>query len=204
MTEHLYVRGTCNPTSNPWDGPTTEGAAEITDSIFGLVGTEHRRPAGVGPQLLPGGGHVARSRARLRLHEREPSLATLNPGVYYGGIVISGQAKVKFNPGVYYLAGGGLQYQGNAPRRSTSSEAPTANPGRALFFSTGNPIYGGICAPDPTFPQNSPPQYASPDGDLTSDHGEWLTETGLPGTYTSIAEADRRHAGRRHVPRVTE
>ena len=34
VTEHLYIRGTCNPTSNDWNGPTTEGAAEITDSIF--------------------------------------------------------------------------------------------------------------------------------------------------------------------------
>ena len=51
-------------------------------------------------------------RPGLQLHVRYPS--DVGPGVYYGGIVISGQAKVNFDPGIYVLAGGGMQYQGNA------------------------------------------------------------------------------------------
>ena len=86
--------------------------------------------------------------------------------MYYGGIVISGQAQVRFNPGVYYIAGGGIQYQGNASSVFEVIGGTGGNPGRALFFSTGDPDYGGVCALDPTFPQNSPPQFASPDGDL--------------------------------------
>jgi hypothetical protein len=39
---------------------------------------------------------------------------TLNPGVYTGGISLSGQASVVLNPGIYYLNGGGLSLSGGA------------------------------------------------------------------------------------------
>jgi len=39
---------------------------------------------------------------------------TLNPGVYCGGIELRSQAKVTFNPGVYYLVGGGLNANAGA------------------------------------------------------------------------------------------
>ena len=45
--------------------------------------------------------------------------ATLNPGVYCGGITISGSAKVTANPGTYILAGGGLNVQGNGSLTGT-------------------------------------------------------------------------------------
>jgi hypothetical protein len=37
---------------------------------------------------------------------------TLNPGVYIGGISISGQANVILNPGIYYMQGGGFSLSG--------------------------------------------------------------------------------------------
>jgi Flp pilus assembly protein TadG len=39
---------------------------------------------------------------------------TIDPGVYIGGIEVAGSAHVIMNPGVYYLAGGGLDVSGNA------------------------------------------------------------------------------------------
>jgi hypothetical protein len=39
---------------------------------------------------------------------------TLQPGIYYGGIKISGTASVTFSPGVYIMAGGGLSVTGSA------------------------------------------------------------------------------------------
>ena len=186
VTEHVYIRGTCNPTSNDFDGPTTEGAAEITDGMANLV-----EPTYTGDQygvaLCPPGGVLLTPGPGCSFTSR--TATTIGPGTYYGGIVISGQAQVNFEEGIYVLAGGGMQYQGND--RSAFRVIPDSgtDPGRALFFSTGYPNYGGTCALDPTFPQNAPPQYASPDGDVNSvPAGEWLDQAGGAGTHTLIAE----------------
>jgi hypothetical protein len=37
---------------------------------------------------------------------------TLQPGVYHGGISITGQANVTLQPGIYYMDGGGFQFGG--------------------------------------------------------------------------------------------
>ena len=106
--------------------------------------------------------------------------------MYYGGIVISGQAQVRFNPGVYYIAGGGIQYQGNASSAFEVIGGTGGDPGRALFFSTGDPTYGGVCAVDPTFPQNShrgcAPRWRPYVGWCLAHRSQ------SAGTYTSIAE----------------
>jgi hypothetical protein len=185
-TEKVYVRGTCDTNPGPWDGETEEGAAEITDSIFGLVEPSIAGQPEWGRSSCPAGGTLLAPGPGCSFTKASP-VSTLSPGVYYGGIVISGKAKIEFNPGVYYIAGGGIQYQGNDESSFDVIGGTGGDPGRALFFSTGDPSYAGVCALDPTFPQNSPPQFAPPDGDLASD-GEWLTEASLPGTYTSIAE----------------
>jgi drug/metabolite transporter superfamily protein YnfA len=53
---------------------------------------------------------------------------TLNPGVYCGGINISGGLQVTFNPGTYILLGGGLSISGNAGASGTD----------ITFYNTGN------------------------------------------------------------------
>jgi hypothetical protein len=58
---------------------------------------------------------------------------TLQPGVYQGGIQISGQAEVILGPGVYVLDGGGLQVAGQANLKGDG----------VLFYNTGSPA-GGI------------------------------------------------------------
>jgi hypothetical protein len=40
------------------------------------------------------------------------SSRTLNPGVYDGGITLSGSASVTLNPGTYYINGGGINMSG--------------------------------------------------------------------------------------------
>jgi hypothetical protein len=53
--------------------------------------------------------------------------ATLNPGVYCGGIRISGSASAALNPGLYVLNGGGLNVSGSATLKGSS----------VTFFNTG-------------------------------------------------------------------
>ena len=185
ITEHVFVRGTCDTNPGPWPGDTTEGAPEITDSLFGLVEPSITGQPEWGRSSCPTGGNLLSPGPGCSFTSRTPT--TLSPGVYYGGIVISGQAQVRFNPGVYYIAGGGIQYQGNSRSAFEVIGGVAPNPGRALFFSTGDPTYTGICAVDPTFPQNSPPQFGQPDANLTAG-GAWITETAAPGTFTTISE----------------
>ncbi len=186
VTEQLFVRGTCDTNPGPWSGTMTEGAAEITDGLFGLVEPSIVGQPEWGRTSCPARGVLLVPGPGCSFTSRTPT--TLSPGVYYGGIVISGQAQVRFNPGVYYIAGGGIQYQGNSSSSFEVIGGTGGNPGRALFFSTGDPTYGGVCALDPTFPQNSPPQFALPDGepDVGRRHGSPRSTT--PGTYTTIAE----------------
>jgi hypothetical protein len=59
------------------------------------------------------------------------SAVTLNPGVYCGGIEITGQGKVTFKPGVYVLKGGGLTVRGGGVLEGDE----------VMFYNTG-PKYG--------------------------------------------------------------
>jgi hypothetical protein len=192
LTEQVFVRGTCDTNPGPWaDGDVTEGAAEITDTLLGLIEPSIAGQPGWGTAALgcPTGGVPLVPGPGCSFTSNTP--ATLSPGTYYGGIVISGRAQVRFNPGVYYIAGGGIQYQGNDDSLFEVIGGTGGDPGRALFFSTGDPNYGGVCAIDPTFPQNSPPQFGVPDGDSPAPDGvdgAWLTQANTAGTYTAIAE----------------
>jgi Flp pilus assembly protein TadG len=56
--------------------------------------------------------------------------ATLNPGIYTGGISISGQTALTLNPGIYYMKGGGF---------STSGQASLTGHG-VLIYSDGGAI----------------------------------------------------------------
>jgi hypothetical protein len=56
---------------------------------------------------------------------------TLNPGIYNGGISLSGQAKVTLNPGVYYMKGGGF---------STTGQATLTGNGVMIYSDGSGPI----------------------------------------------------------------
>jgi hypothetical protein len=63
-------------------------------------------------------------------------VATLNPGVYCGGITISNNSTVTFNPGTYILLGGGL----------TANNNVTLNGNGVTFYNTFNAMnpYGPV------------------------------------------------------------
>jgi hypothetical protein len=80
---------------------------------------------------------------------------TLNPGVYQGGISISGQANVVLNPGIYYMAGGGFSSTGqgnltgsgvmiyNAPTQTSEGISITGQ-GSVTISPPTSGIYKGI------------------------------------------------------------
>lgn len=59
---------------------------------------------------------------------------TLEPGTYYGGWTIGNGTKLTLNPGIYILAGGGINQTGGI------TEATAA--GRVLIYSTDSPACG--------------------------------------------------------------
>jgi hypothetical protein len=185
VTQHLYVRGTCHKSNaNPWAGPTTEGAPQITDTIAGLVEPD---PATMveqgGRSSCPAPGTLTPGGYGCVFEGNSGYPVRLDPGVYYGGWVIRGQAKVELNPGIYYIAGGGIQMSGN-PNNVLEAVDGSGGIGRTLIFSTGDPTFSGTCAQDPEWPPApsvSIVQYARPDAFIGSS-GTWT------GTYESINE----------------
>jgi hypothetical protein len=66
---------------------------------------------------------------------------TLHPGLYIGGIKISGQAQVTLAPGIYYLQGGGFSVSGQATVTGTDVmlyNAPAKTSDTISFTGQGN------------------------------------------------------------------
>ena len=59
----------------------------------------------------------------------------LYPGTYCGGITLHGSTNLKFNPGTYVFAGGGIDVHGNSVMTGT---------GVTFYLTTGTGGYGGI------------------------------------------------------------
>lgn len=103
-------------TTTPW--PTT-GAAPIADPLAGVpppiianYPVQYGSPAAPTLKSITGSGS-----------------ATLNAGVYYGGIRVTGSGNVTFNPGVYIIAGGQLSLIGSG----------TVIADGVLFYITNDP-----------------------------------------------------------------
>ena len=60
---------------------------------------------------------------------------TLNPGVYKGGISVSGTGSLTLQPGVYYMDGGGFSFSG---------QGSLSGPGVMIYNDPGNGNSGGI------------------------------------------------------------
>jgi Flp pilus assembly protein TadG len=76
---------------------------------------------------------------QTNLHINQAGTVTLNPGTYCGGININGQGNVVFNAGIYYIYGGGLQFESN----NASITNTTTGIGGVMFFNTdGHGIAG--------------------------------------------------------------
>jgi hypothetical protein len=65
--------------------------------------------------------------------------AVLNPGIYYGGIRITG-TNVTMNPGTYIIAGGGFSV-------GTGTTSVSSAPGGVFIYNTQNPDSTGFAAP---------------------------------------------------------
>jgi hypothetical protein len=63
-------------------------------------------------------------------HLSGTSSGTISPGVYKGGITVSGQATLNMNPGIYYMEGGGFSFTGQGSLNAsgvTIVNAPRSN-----------------------------------------------------------------------------
>ena len=71
------------------------------------------------------------------------------PGVYYGGLKINGNSTkptvILMEPGIYYLAGGGLSIAGGGVTIRTVDSGGTAAGGGVLIYNTDDPYYRTVC-----------------------------------------------------------
>jgi hypothetical protein len=135
----------CTPAPTP---PATtcvdEGASPLGDPLFDLPEPHlDAFPDGVCPDGTPS---TPTSSVPCRLRGTGPTACpevdgirtcTLVPGVYYGGFDIQG-VRVHLEPGMYILAGGGIQLSGGTPSLE-AVESPTGVEARVTIFSTDGP-----------------------------------------------------------------
>lgn len=153
------VHGSCKGDSSNPDGLLDEGASQIGDPLGGIV------PPAVDPALARGcgagglptqpTGNNARgcdaSGPGRHWQPSDPSLCPglppsydcvhLQPGVYYGGWDIGSKLRVVLAPGIYVIAGGGIQLSGTDPSLDSIQTAGGA-PAPVMIFNTDNPNPG--------------------------------------------------------------
>lgn len=143
----IFINGTCEQNGGTVDSPVTEGAGITPDPMANLRGPRQQDyPAGHCPtrqgSMIVYVDSVATSAGCG--WSRNGTTVTLTPGVYYGGLKISGNCvTVRLDPGIYIMAGGGLSITGGATIDSTPAiigggSDPEADPARVLIFSTDN------------------------------------------------------------------
>lgn len=66
------------------------------------------------PTQIDDQGNPGKMTTRSSSTYKPTSGATLQPGLYVGGITISSQSNITFSPGIYYLQGGGLVMSGGS------------------------------------------------------------------------------------------
>jgi len=131
---HTYVTGTCKASGN-LVGPLTEGAVQIGDPLADLppppVGTPNPGAecgVGSGKFTTPGSGGCSFNGS---------GTINLQPGVYYGGWKITNSPTLVLAPGIYIIAGGGVQLQ--AGGSITSVQGATGDPAPVLIYNTDDP-----------------------------------------------------------------
>ncbi len=113
-----------NPSNPPNDtvcGNPSTGQPFIADPLFGMaepnLATEGVSPDSGGDAANPSTQHISNGDYTFR------------PGVYYGGIKLTTTGTVTFEPGIYVMAGGGLEI----------SSSGTVNGSGVMFFNTFDP-----------------------------------------------------------------
>jgi Flp pilus assembly protein TadG len=73
----------------------------------------------------------------------------LYPGVYFGGLKVNGNNSkptvILMEPGIYYLAGGGLSIGGGGVTIRTVDAGGTAEGGGILIYNTDDPYFRTVC-----------------------------------------------------------
>lgn len=176
---HEYVNG--SPCGTPADDmepsvPFVDPLAEI----YTFPTVPSTCPGGGGSALTVGAGITLASGTYCQQVKVTGLGATLNPGIYFGGIVVNAGASATFNPGPYLLVGtgggrGGLAVQGTATGNGvTFYNSYRTNPNNYLGIDIGGTVnftaptpsnvacYTGICSKsallfyqDPTVPPSS-------------------------------------------------
>jgi len=119
------------------------GLARPIPCINGTPGSLGTQPSGCNVPISPTAcGNSAIPCAANRVSTaNQPQLTSpttgnivLQPGVYYGGLKLTGSATLTFQPGLYVMAGGGANNGGF----TFNSNAPASGSG-VTFFNTGDP-----------------------------------------------------------------
>jgi hypothetical protein len=136
----VYVHGTCGLNGSGATVTTsqlTEGAVQLGDPLADLpkpkiatmppgtpcIPSRPEAPTGPGAGTCNISGHV-----------------TVQPGVYYGGWKIDNGSTLELAPGIYYIAGGGIDLTTGGALTSVSSVSGTPDPAPILIFSSDNPV----------------------------------------------------------------
>ncbi len=138
-TQWTHVVGTWTgypgPPPGSWAPQPQQVPAPLLDPLAGLVGPDpHQAPSSSCPGN--GGGTPAEPKP---CKIEGPGVFVLSPGVYWGGLRISGRATVYLTPGTYILAGGGLTLNGNASLTSVVSAGNLTPGGGVLLYNTVDP-----------------------------------------------------------------
>jgi Flp pilus assembly protein TadG len=143
----VYVVGTCTGggtvTSPDGGDPLSEGAAYVGDPL-----------AGLGPPPTASTATACAKNNKLTTPSGAEgcnftgsTTVSLSPGVYYGGWHISGSnVQITLQPGVYWIAGGGITQSGGTL---------TSAGGEVLIYSTDDPYYAAQCLAGTAPKQNS-------------------------------------------------
>jgi len=152
----VNVHGSCKADSSMPDGLLDEGAAQIGDPLGGIppptVNPALARGCGTGGSPTAPTGNAARGcdasgPGRHWVPSPDalcPGLPSsydcvhLQPGVYYGGWDIGSKMRVVLAPGIYVIAGGGIQLSGLNPSLD-SIQSVGGSPAPVMIFNTDNP-----------------------------------------------------------------
>jgi hypothetical protein len=127
---HAYVAGTCK--GNPSQVPNlTEGAVQIGDPLAELP--RPRLTDYPNGQCGPSGVVTTAANPVGCTFTAD---VTLNPGVYYGGWVIKNKVVLTLNPGMYIIAGNGIDFSGSG---EIDSVVGGSGPAPVMIFNTDSP-----------------------------------------------------------------
>lgn len=159
ITPHAYVHGECTLNGAganltcPSPPCVTEGATRIGDPLASLVAPRLEEVAAFyGPAVCPNGDTsdpTDTSGCDFRTNTcGSDKICDLAPGVYYGGWrVTQSGIQLKLQPGIYYLAGGGITL--NSGTIESVAGDPTLD-ARVLIYSTDHPT---MCPAEPAMCQ---------------------------------------------------